>query len=51
VHLVGDGQGVAIDRSSPPARVARARPIEAIGVELAGAELEIGEVVVLAEEP
>jgi len=51
VHLVGDADGVALIGSPSLGRVALTRPVEAIGVALSAAEVEIGEVVVLDEAP
>ncbi|MBA3939272.1 MAG: hypothetical protein H0X38_17625, partial [Planctomycetes bacterium] len=49
IHVVGDAATVALAGSST--RVALTRPVEALGVAIADADVDIGEVVVLEEGP
>lgn len=49
IHVLGDGEGVALAGSST--RAALSRPVELLGVELAGADVDVGEVVILEDAP
>ena len=51
VHLVGDAQSVALVGAVTPTRTALTSAVDAIGVALTAAEVEIGEVVILDEAP